>query len=284
MEQHRSAAAEPSCGRAVAAAALRFERRGAVARLTLDRPAQGNAISPAMARELLEASTVCDEDDGIRCVLLTGSGRMFCVGGDVGEFSGSGDGLGALVKGSTAYLHMAIARFARMGKPLVTAVNGPAAGAGFGLAILGDIALAAASANLTVAYTAIGLTPDGATSWLLPRLVGLRRAQELVMSNRRVGAQEAAAMGLVTRVVEDAALGGEADALAEQLAAAATPALGRVRNLLLDSFTATLETQMEAEARAIADSCRTPQGREGIAAFVAKRKPEFHPRSTKEET
>lgn len=256
-------------------APLRFERVGGVALLTLNRPDQGNAISLEMARALLDASTVCDDDDSIRCVLIAGTGRMFCVGGDIGEFTAAGDGLSALVKGSTGFLHIAFARFARMAKPLVTAINGPAAGAGLSLALLGDIALAARSAHFTVAYTAIGLTPDGGASWLLPRLVGLRRAQELVLTNRRVGAEEAAAMGLVTRVVDDAELAAQARALAEQLAAGPTPALGRARRLLHDSGTTTFETQMESEARSIADSCRTPEGREGIAAFIAKRKPEF---------
>ncbi|HEY4083057.1 MAG TPA: enoyl-CoA hydratase-related protein [Burkholderiaceae bacterium] len=256
-------------------APLLIERVGAVAHLILNRPALGNAMSVEMAQGLLEASTVCDEDEDIRCVLLSARGRMFCVGGDIAEFAAAGDAMSALVKRSTAYLHTAVARFSRMGKPLITAINGPAAGAGFSLAILGDMVLAARSANFTVAYTAIGLTPDGGASWLLPRLIGLRRAQELVLSNRRLNADEAAASGLVTRVVEDEALMSEALALAEQLAAAATPALGLARKLLLQSSTTTLETQMESEAQAISAASRTPQGREGVAAFMAKRKPEF---------
>jgi 2-(1,2-epoxy-1,2-dihydrophenyl)acetyl-CoA isomerase len=158
---------------------------------------------------------------------------------------------------------------------MVTAVNGPAAGAGFNLSLLGDIAIAAQSAHFTLAYTAIGLTPDGGTTWLLPRLIGLRRAQELALLNKRLSAPDAAAMGLITRTVDDAALTAEVDAIATQLAAGATRALGRTRNLLLASFNSALEEQMEQEARNIAAAGRDPEGREGIAAFLAKRKPDF---------
>ena len=180
-----------------------FARAGAVATLTLNRPKAGNAINLELARALMERAIVCDEDESIRCVVLTGAGRMFCAGGDVTDFATAGEGTGALFKNLTAYLHMAVSRLARMRKPLLTAINGPAAGAGLSLAILGDLALAARSAHFTVAYPAIGLSPDGASTWLLPRLVGLRRAQELMLLNKRVGADEAAAMGLITRCVEE---------------------------------------------------------------------------------
>jgi 2-(1,2-epoxy-1,2-dihydrophenyl)acetyl-CoA isomerase len=254
---------------------LLFERGGGVAKLMLNRPAVGNAIDVPMARALMETSIICDEDQAIRCVLLTGAGRFFCTGGDVGGLAASGNAIASLLKELTAYVHMAIARFARMGKPLVTVINGPVAGAGLSLAILGDLALAARSAHFTVAYTGIGLSPDGGTTWLLPRLIGLRRAQELVLTNKRVTADEAAELGLITRVLDDEALATEAHESATQLAAGATPALGKARNLLLSSFDSSLESHMEAESRAIAESSRTPQGREGIDAFLAKRRPDF---------
>ena len=254
---------------------LSFERRGAIAWLTLDRPLVGNAIDLALARALMETAIACDEDSAIRCVVLTGAGKMFCAGGDVGLLAGAGDAVPVLLKELTAYLHMAVARFARMGKPLVTAINGAAAGAGMSLAILGDIALAARSAHFTLAYGSIGLSPDGGSTWLLPRLVGLRRAQDLALTNRRVPAEEAAEIGLITRVVQDAELGGEVEAVAAGLAGSATRALGRTRNLLLGSFAATLETQMEAEAQAIAQSGRDAESQEGLAAFTARRKPVF---------
>jgi 2-(1,2-epoxy-1,2-dihydrophenyl)acetyl-CoA isomerase len=256
---------------------LLFERGGPVARLTLNRPEVGNAIDLPLARALMAASIACDEDDTIRCVLLSGAGKLFCAGGDVAAFAAAGEQVPQLLKELTANLHMAISRFARMNKPLVTAINGAAAGAGFGLAILGDIVLAARSAKLVTAYGGIGLSPDGGATWLLPRLVGLRRAQELALTDRRLTADEALALGLVTAVSEDASLMADASAQASKLADMAVRAIGRTRALLLSSFQTGLEEQMELEARAIADSGRDSESREGIAAFLAKRKPDFNP-------
>lgn len=252
---------------------LRLEKKDGVARITLNRPQAGNTIDVAMARALMDAALSVDEDDSVRAVVLTGEGKLFCGGGDVQTFASAGDAVPARIKEITGPLGVAVARLARMNKPLVTLVNGPAAGAGLSLAVLGDIALAAPTAHFTMAYTAIGLTPDGGASWLLPRLVGLRRAQELVLTNRRLSAVEAAEWGLITRVADD--LAGEGARVAAQLAAGATAALGSARRLLLASHETSLETQMELEARSISDHARTPQGREGIAAFLAKRAPVF---------
>lgn len=252
-----------------------LERDGAVARIVLARPDAGNALDVPMARALLSAAIACDEDASVRAVLLTGSGRLFCAGGDVAAFAAAGEALPAFIKEITAYLHAAIVRLARMNKPLVTAINGPAAGAGVGLAILGDIALCDPQAHFTLAYSAIGLSPDGGATWLLPRLIGMRRTQEWCLRNRRVGADEAAAIGLVTRLAAAGAAIDEAAAIARELAGGATQALGGVRALLLDAATSSLETQLEAEARSIAARARSRDGREGIAAFLAKRAPQF---------
>ncbi|MBV9509974.1 MAG: enoyl-CoA hydratase/isomerase family protein [Caulobacteraceae bacterium] len=256
-------------------APILFERDGPIARLTLNRPSVGNAIDIPMSQALLKAVIECDEDDAVRCVVITGAGRLFCAGGDVGAFAGAGEGLPGLLKELTSYLHSAISRLARMNKPLVVAVNGPAAGAGFSLALLGDIVLTAPGAHFTLAYAGIGFSPDGGATWLLPRLIGLRRAQELALTNKRSTAEEAAAMGLVTRVVEAEALASEATAVAQAIAASAVGALGRTRNLLLSSFGNTLETHLELEARSIAEASRTAEGREGVRAFLEKRKPDF---------
>lgn len=256
-------------------APLLVEREGSTVRLTLNRPDAGNAIDMGMARALLDAAIACDCDPDVRCVVLTGRGRMFCVGGDVGLFASAGDGVPALLSELAGTLHMAVSKLARMSKPLLVLVNGPAAGAGLSLALLGDIVIAAASAHFTAAYTAIGLTPDGGMTWLLPRLVGLRRAQEMILTNRRVGAAEAEAIGLVTRVAADDALAEEGCSSALLLTGAATTALGAARGLLLDSFDADLEGQMEREARAIARAGAGPEGREGILAFQEKRRPRF---------
>jgi 2-(1,2-epoxy-1,2-dihydrophenyl)acetyl-CoA isomerase len=162
-----------------------------------------------------------------------------------------------------------------MAAPLVVAVNGTAAGAGFSIAISGDLVVMAESAKLTMAYTAAGLSPDGSSTWFLPRLVGMRRAQELMLTNRRLSAAEALEWGLVNQVVPDAELAATAGALAKQLASGATRAFGTVKSLLASTFSESLETQMELEARGIAAMAGGADGREGIEAFVAKRAPKF---------
>ena len=246
-----------------------------IAHLTLNRPDAGNAIDLPLAHALLAAAIRCQTDRTIRCVVLTGAGRLFCAGGDVGVIGKSGDGAPALLSELAGTFHMAMARLARMEKPLLTLVNGPAAGGGFGLALAGDIVLCARSAHFTAAYGTIGLTPDGGLSWILPRLVGLRRAQDIIIANRRIKADEAEAIGMVTRVVDDAALTDEGAAIAARLADAATGAAGIARGLLLDSFSTTYETHLEREVRGISASGGTPESREGFAAMRERRTPDF---------
>ncbi|URD59915.1 enoyl-CoA hydratase-related protein [Sphingomonas sp. KRR8] len=253
---------------------LDLQRDGAVAVLTLDRPASGNAIDRELAAALLDTVLALDSDTSVRAVVLTGRGRFFCTGGDLRSFAAAGDA-GQAIESITAPLHMAIARLMRLAKPLVVAVNGPAAGAGLGLALLGDAVLAGPSARFTVAYGAIGLSPDAGTSWLLPRLVGLRQAQRLALLGEAIDAEEAFSLGMVTRVVADDDLAYETMALAGKLAAGSMSALQRTRRLLLDSFDRGLEAQLEREAESIAAASRDADGREGISAFLSKRSPVF---------
>lgn len=252
-----------------------FEVADGIAHVTLNRPDAGNAIELSMAQALLDAAIRCQADTRIRCVVLTGAGRLFCAGGDVDAFRSAGDGIGAMLDELAGTLHMAVARLTRMDKPLLTLVNGPAAGAGLSLAIAGDVVLAGRSAHFTAAYGALGLTPDGGMSWLLPRLVGLRRAQEIILTNRRINADEAEAIGLVTRVVEDEALAAEGTAMATRLADAATVAVGAARNLLRQSFETSLEAQLEREVASITRVSVAPEAREGLTAYFAKRVPQF---------
>ncbi len=254
--------------------ALRFELADHVARLTLDRP-EANALDLDLARALMQAAIRCDHDPDVRAVLLTGTGRFFCAGGDLRAMSAYGALLPSGLKEMTVHLHAAVSHFVRMRAPLVIAVNGAAAGAGMSLAAAGDLVLAAESATFTMAYTAAGLVPDGASSWLLPRLIGLRRTQELMLTNRRLTAPEAHDWGLVTRVVADDRLADEAAALAATIARGPTAAFAGVKRLLCDSFTGGLETRMEAEGRGIAEVAATADGREGIAAFLERRRPTF---------
>lgn len=254
---------------------IAFEEAQGVATITLNRPEAANALIVEMARELMLAANACDESPTIRAVILTGAGKFFCAGGDVQSFADAGDKVGELAKEITAYLHAAVSRFARMNAPLIVAVNGAAAGAGFSMAIAGDLVLSAESAKFTVAYTGIGASPDGSSSYFLPRIVGLRRAQELMLTNRRLSSAEALDWGLVTRVVADETLMAEAEKLASQMAAGPRRSHGVVKQLLASTFSESLETQMELESRGIAASLSNSDGQEGIAAFVGKRKPQF---------
>ncbi|CCW20010.1 Enoyl-CoA hydratase [Sphingobium indicum BiD32] len=253
---------------------IEFIVQGGIARITLARPEKGNAIDLALARALLSAAIACETDGAIRCVVLTGQGRLFCAGGDVGAMKAAGDALPALLAELIATLHAAVSRLARMPKPLLVLVNGPAAGAGFSLAMLGDIVLAGWSAHYTAAYGAIGLTADGGLSWLLPRLVGLRAAQEIVLTNRRIGAEEAERIGLLTRAVDDQALAAEGEVMAKKLVGAPVAALGAVRALIKESYESSFETQLDRELRSMSIAA-TAEAKEGLAAFFAKRTPNF---------
>jgi 2-(1,2-epoxy-1,2-dihydrophenyl)acetyl-CoA isomerase len=166
---------------------IAVEVASSVATITLNRPDAYNALDLALARELLTAVIEADEDPGVRCVVLTAAGRAFCGGGDVKEFAANLPRIGVLIKELTTYFHAVVSRLARTPKPVITAVNGVAAGGGFSLAIAGDLVLAADSARFTMAYSRIGATPDGSSTYWLPRLVGLRRAMELYYTNRRAG-------------------------------------------------------------------------------------------------
>ena len=255
---------------------LKFELTGAVATITLKRPDAANAFNQQLADELLNAAEQCSTDTAIRAVILTGEGRMFCGGGDVAGFADAGDTMGELLKSLTANLHQAISLFQRMNAPLIIAVNGVAAGAGMSFVLTGDVVYAAESAKFTMAYTKIGLSPDCSSTYFLPRLIGLMKAKALMLLNPVLSAAEAQELGIVTEVVSDQELMQAARSCAEELAAGPTRAYGEVKRLLIDSFTNSLETQMDQETTAIAglaDGTRDAQM--GIAAFIAKKAPSF---------
>jgi len=254
---------------------LLYEVREAVAWITLNRPQAANALNAEMGRELMEVTLAADEDAGVRAVVITGAGSLFCAGGDLRAFSESGERVSSTLKEITTYLHAAISRLARMDPPVVAAVNGAAAGAGMSLACACDFVMAAETARFTMAYTRAGLTPDGSATYFLPRLVGPRRALELTLTNRTLSAQEAVEWGIANRVVAADALLEEAQALATQLAVGPTRAFGTAKRLLREGWNESLESQMENESRAIAAIARSADSREGIAAFLEKRAPRF---------
>ncbi|MBP7334287.1 enoyl-CoA hydratase-related protein [Niveispirillum sp.] len=254
---------------------LDLKRTDAIAMITLARPDKGNAINIELADALLAAVTACEADAAIRAVVLTGAGALFCAGGDIDAFAQAGAEAPGLMQRLTGPVHAAQVRLARMRKPLVTAINGAAAGAGLGLAVMGDVAIAAASATFVGAYGAIGLSPDVGASWWLPRLIGLRQAQRLLLLGERIDAVEAERIGLVTRMVPDDQLMATAMAAAGRLAHASLPALQRTRALLLDAPLADLETHLDREVQALTACAGEPDAAEGIAAFREKRRPSF---------
>ncbi|HEU5196208.1 MAG TPA: enoyl-CoA hydratase-related protein [Methylomirabilota bacterium] len=250
---------------------VKLQRADGVATLTLDRPDAYNALDLALGRELFQAAIELDEDPGVRCVVVTGSGKAFCAGGDVKSFVDNLPRIGAHIKELTTYLHGAISRLCRSDKPVIMAVNGVAAGGGFSLALSGDLVVAAESAKFTMAYSRIAATPDGSSSYFLPRLVGLRRALELYFTNRPLTAREALDWGMITRVVPDAELGAEVGKLARELAQGPSKAFGAAKRLFHQSTWESLETQMELEAQAIAAAGHTEDFRAGVTAFADKK-------------
>ncbi|MCZ6874607.1 MAG: enoyl-CoA hydratase [bacterium] len=249
-----------------------------IATITLNRPEAFNALDMELVREFHQAIVACSENDDVRVVVLTGNGRAFCAGGDVKGFYEKIDTFGAHVKLLTTELHGAVSRMVRMAKPTITAVNGVAAGGGMSLALSGDLILATESARFTMAYTQIGASPDGSSSFFLPRLVGVKRALELTLLNPVLSAHEAKEWGIVNRVFADDQFQQEVHKIAVQLAQGATQAYGRAKTLFYSSTSETLETQMEHEAQLIAASGKTADFREGVLAFIEKRQPTFQGR------
>lgn len=247
-----------------------LRREGPVAILSLNRPSKGNTIDMAMTDALAECVSSVATDDTVRCVILAGSGSLFCGGGDIDAMAAANNAP-LYLRQLADCLHKSIRSLMHLGKPMIVLVNGPAAGAGLSLAITGDIVVAARSAHFIPGYSSIGLSPDGGMTWLLPRLIGLRRAQDWLLSNRRVDAEEAVAMGLITSVVDDDTLYCEGLALAQTIAAGSTAALGATCNLLRESLEANLQDHLEREAGELAASAALPDFREGIRTFLDRR-------------
>ncbi|MEX0665296.1 MAG: enoyl-CoA hydratase-related protein [Acidimicrobiia bacterium] len=249
-----------------------------VAHLTLNRPDAANAINLDLARALAEAASKLADSKDARAVLLSGRGDRFCGGGDVRAFAtatGQGGALPKRLTGIVGALHEAIEAFDRLDAPIVSAVQGSAAGAGLSLVALSDLVIAARSAKFVMAYTAIGLTPDGGSTWYLPRIVGLRRAIELTLTNRVLSAEEAREWGLVTSVVPDDALTAEAEALVTKLAAGPTRSFGVAKRLLRGSLGAGLRDQLANEEKELIAAGGRDDAEEGVTAFVEKRPPRF---------
>jgi 2-(1,2-epoxy-1,2-dihydrophenyl)acetyl-CoA isomerase len=246
-----------------------------IARLCLDRPDAGNALDLALANALADAAAALAARDDVRVVLLTGAGPAFCVGGDLGYMAIEGQDPHDAVYALATALHRGMRSLEALEAPIVARVHGVAAGAGMSLVCAADLAIASASARFAVAYTAVGLSPDGGSSWLLPRIIGYRRAAELMLTNRRLDAAEALSLGLLTSVVDDDELDATVERVVMGLRDGPTPAFGAVRRLLRSAATTTFEEQLDLEAQSIAAMAATPASREGVAAFLEKRRPNF---------
>jgi 2-(1,2-epoxy-1,2-dihydrophenyl)acetyl-CoA isomerase len=254
-------------------------RDGPVATLTLNRPDALNALDPAMVDALVARTAEVAADDTLRVVVLRGAGRHFMAGGDIRTFAEHlGDSPAARSDGfrrMVEHLHAAIESLHRMPHPVVCRVHGAVAGFGLSLMNACDLVIAADDAYFAAAYRQIALTPDGGGSWALPRLVGLRKAMEILLVGERFGAAEALALGIVNKVVPATELDAAADALVRSLAAGPVLALRKTKRLLRESLARTLSEQLQAEASSFAECSTNPDFVEGITAFLAKRPPQF---------
>ncbi|MDK1346922.1 enoyl-CoA hydratase/isomerase family protein [Streptomyces sp. 378] len=241
-----------------------------VVELRLDDPGRGNALDLRTAEALRETALEVAADPG-GAVLLRATGGNFCVGGDLRAFAGRGAGTGAYVHAVASAAHAAVQALYELPVPLVTAVRGAAAGGGVGLALVGDIVLAARSARFRLAYTAIGLTPDCGASWFLPHLVGPRRAADLILTNRVLTGDDAERWGLVSHCVKDEELDDAAHRTAAGLAAGAGDALRAAKGLLRAGTGDELCHHLAEEARLITALAGGREARDRMASFLAAR-------------
>lgn len=253
---------------------LELTRDGAVATIAFDRPDAHNALNGAMTSELADVAHEVVSNDDVRCIALTGNGSVFNTGADLTTLSGDGSDE-SIIRTLAGDLHEFLGQLLRAPKPVVTGINGVAAGGGLGPAICGDVVLVAESARLEFAYPRIGLSADGGSTFLLPRLVGLRRAQELAFRDEPVGAAEAVDVGLATETVPDEDLADRLADEAERLAEGPTRAYATTRRLLAESFGNSLEEQLAKEADEIAALTHTEDFSRGHAAFGDDEEPEF---------
>lgn len=251
-----------------------LERHAGVALLELNRPNNANVLDLGMARELRAVVQSLEGDTSVRAVILTGAGKHFCFGGDLRGMLGEQRDIESYLHELTTDLHAAVASLVHLEAPVIVAQNGTAAGAGVGLLCLADLAFCGASSKISLAYTGVALTPDAGTSFFLPRLVGHKRAMELLIGQRTLDAQQALEWGLVNRVVDDAALRATTMEFAAMLAAGPRHAFGKTKRLLAPSR-AELEFQLALESRTIAAQAASLEGREGMNAFLEKRAPRY---------
>ncbi|HCB34211.1 MAG TPA: enoyl-CoA hydratase [Acidimicrobiaceae bacterium] len=252
-----------------------YQARDGVAHVRLARPDGANAVNPRFSADLREVMLEIEWDDAVKAVSVTAEGKVFCAGGDLKEFHAAGDAMPRLASDMLTDFHGAIYKMNRTPKPFVAGVNGAAGGAGMSIVGAFDLVVAGESAKFTMAYTRAGVTPDGTSTYFIARHIGLRRMLDLTLTNRVLSADEAREWGLVNRVVPDDEVDAAAAELAQQLADGPAWALGHAKSVVYAGYDASLEQAGEFEGVTIAAAMGTHDGREGIAAFVEKRKPDF---------
>jgi 2-(1,2-epoxy-1,2-dihydrophenyl)acetyl-CoA isomerase len=254
---------------------IRHEIRDGTAWIRLDRPDKLNALTGRMAEEVLDVLGASAEDPAVRCVVITGEGRGFSAGQDLGEFSARGLSSLDIAEHLRSGYNRMIAALVELPKPVLAGVDGVAAGAGLSLALACDLRLASDAATFLQAFVKIGLVPDSGGTWLLPRAVGFARALELSITGRKVDAEEAARIGLVHRVVSADSFPRELDALAASFAEGPTRAVGATKRLMSEAMGSTLGETLEREAAVQAEMAGSPDFEEGVQAFLDKRPARF---------
>ena len=252
-----------------------YSTRDGVAHVRFNRPEGANAVNPAFSRDLRAVMLEIEHDDEVKAVSVTAEGKVFCAGGDLKQFHAAGDGLPKLAADMLVDFHGAIYKMNRMPKPVVAGVNGAAGGAGLSIVSAFDLVVCGESAKFTMAYTRAGVTPDGTSSYFLARHIGLRRMLDLTLTNRLLSADEAESWGLVNRVVPDDEVDSATAELAQQLASGPSWAVGHAKRVIYAGYESPLEEAGEFEGVTITTAMGMHDGREGIAAFVEKRAPEF---------
>lgn len=254
---------------------INYRAEGGVAHVRFNRPAGANAVNPQFSRDLRDVMIEIEFDDSVKAVSVTAEGKVFCAGGDLKLFAEAGDGVSRLATDMLVDFHGAIYKMNRIPKPFVAGVRGAAGGAGLSLMSAFDLVVSAESAKYTMAYTNAGVTPDGTSSYFVARHIGVRRMLDLTLTNRVLDAETAEQWGLVNRVVADDDVDAETATLAQKLADGPAWASGMAKRVVYNGYENSLETAAEFEGVTIAASMRTHDGREGIAAFAEKRRPDF---------
>ena len=247
-----------------------------IARLRLNRPDAANSMSVELLRALCDAIMVCHGAADLRVVLLSGAGKNFCAGGDVSTFASKGEQLPDYIRQATAYLQNAVTGLLRLEAVVIASVQGFAAGGGgFGLVCASDLVMAAQSAKFLAGATRVAMAPDAGVSVTLSRLVGLRRAMSILLTNPVIDAAEALQLGIVTQVVPDDELAQASLKLAKELAAGAPKALAATKRLVWSGSGTSIEQCLSEEARTVSELSGTADAREGLAAVIERRKPHF---------